>query len=211
MKKTVIIGLIICACLLTGCSHDNSSGIENIPHTDTTSPPVTTVAVTTVADTTTLIAETTVPFPEYTFTPSLQSIEQIEDFGLISADGTIVQAYRTTPGGYGVSYIDDNGKPVFHPIDGAIFMDIPEEIPAACPVIKMNDFELVNKSGVEIYDQYYIAFNSIDRIYETPTKPGLYFLVVCTNTIGPMDDPSIPAVVGQNYLNYTYFFAVVVE
>ena len=186
MKKILItIGILISISLLWGCSQSKNYKDD----------------------------ETTLNLPDYTLTPSLQSVDQIQSFGLISADGTIVEACSRVSGGYSVSFIQEDGTPVFGPVEGNVFLDIPKKLPSDCPVLKINDFELINKTGAEITDDYYIPFDPKDvlRIYDTPQEPGLYFRTIRTKSAGPIEDESIPAVAGELYLNYTYFFAVVVE
>lgn len=186
MKKILItVGILISISLLWGCSQSKNYKDD----------------------------ETTLNLPDYTLTPSLQSVDQIQSFGLISADGTIVEACSRVSGGYSVSFIQEDGTPVFGPVEGNVFLDIPKKLPSDCPVLKINDFELINKTGAEITDDYYIPFDPKDvlRIYDTPQEPGLYFRTIRTKSAGPIEDESIPAVAGELYLNYTYFFAVVVE
>lgn len=206
MKKSILLYAVLLLAtmliLLTSCgTHDTVPPAE----ADTSTP----------ADTTTQSTSdsTTPSLPDYTLTPSLQSVDQIQSFGLISADGTIVEACSRVSGGYSVSFIQEDGTPVFGPVEGNVFLDIPKKLPSDCPVLKINDFELINKTGAEITDDYYIPFDPKDvlRIYDTPQEPGLYFRTIRTKSAGPIEDESIPAVAGELYLNYTYFFAVVVE
>ena len=116
MKKSILLYAVLLLAtmliLLTSCgTHDIVPPAE----ADTRTP----------ADTTTQsTADSTTPsLPDYTLTPSLQSVDQIQSFGLISADGTIVEACSRVSGGYGVSFIQEDGTPVFHPVEGNVFLE----------------------------------------------------------------------------------------
>lgn len=200
--KTKIYPALLCIfifiCLLGGCSSDISESPVTTPADDST---------VSVADTT---ESTSTKLPDYTFTPSLASVDDIQRFGLVSGDGTVVEAFSRVTGGFGWE-VDEQGGHVSSIIDGALYLEIPDTIPDGCPVVKMNDFEIVNKTDDKITDDYYIPFKSVQKLDSAPTEPGIYFRIIITDTEDPLENPDMVVSASQDFLNYAYYFAVVVE